>query len=208
MQAKLQHGIELYESENYEEAFQELLPLAQKGNAVAQSHIGVMYRSGYGTEKNREEALKWFIKSAQQGHDFSGFMAGIVYCEVALEYFDKSAQQGSDYAKQIADGIRKVIYDEDDEDGKKSEESDGKKAAQSFISSVLGAIFSSSPDSSDSSHDSHSHRHTKTYEATIRFKNNRQQKIRVQADNFFSARDMIEAQYGKINIVGTLKEIK
>ncbi|MBI1779435.1 MAG: sel1 repeat family protein [Proteobacteria bacterium] len=49
-----------------------LLPAAEKGDANAQFNLGVLYCSrtddnGYPMAGNRAEAIKWLLKSAQQG---------------------------------------------------------------------------------------------------------------------------------------------
>lgn len=51
---------------NYNLAFQELLPLAQKGNAQAQYAVGYMYYNGNGVKKDFHMAEFWFHKAADQ----------------------------------------------------------------------------------------------------------------------------------------------
>ena len=41
---------------------------AEAGDAEAQDRLGDMYRLGTGTEKNYEEALKWYKASEAQGN--------------------------------------------------------------------------------------------------------------------------------------------
>ena len=50
-------------------ALQELRPLAEQGVPVAQFQLGNMYRLGKGVPKNDAEAVKWWRKAAEQGHE-------------------------------------------------------------------------------------------------------------------------------------------
>ncbi|WP_323113961.1 trypsin-like peptidase domain-containing protein [Pseudomonas guariconensis] len=65
--AGLEEGIEAYDADRYSEAFQQLLPLAEQGNATAQRYIGDMYRYGSGTPSDIPQAVQWLKKAATQG---------------------------------------------------------------------------------------------------------------------------------------------
>jgi len=43
--------------------------LAKRGNADAQDKLGAIYANGQGVPKNYAEAVKWFRKAVEQGHD-------------------------------------------------------------------------------------------------------------------------------------------
>ena len=49
------------------EHFEELLRLAEQGDAKAQYNLGVMCRKGHGVPQNDAEAAKWYRKAAKQG---------------------------------------------------------------------------------------------------------------------------------------------
>jgi len=49
--------------------FKSLKALAEKGDAIAQYNLGVMYDEGKGVEKDEKEAVKWYRKAAEQGDD-------------------------------------------------------------------------------------------------------------------------------------------
>jgi TPR repeat protein len=38
-------------------------------NAEAQFQLGGLYRKGMGVEKNSKQAVEWYRKAAQQGHE-------------------------------------------------------------------------------------------------------------------------------------------
>jgi TPR repeat protein len=65
--AGLKQGLAAYDSADYATARQELLPLAQQGNAQAQYRLGRMAHLGQGQPPDKKEAAKWFHLAAQQG---------------------------------------------------------------------------------------------------------------------------------------------
>ncbi len=54
---------------------------AESGDAVAQYILGAQYFSGYGIEKNPNEAKEWFLKSARQGYATAQYQLGLMYLE-------------------------------------------------------------------------------------------------------------------------------
>jgi hypothetical protein len=48
---------------------------------------------------------------------------------------------------------------------------------------------------------------TSTYEARVKLPNGSSQKVQVQADSVSNARAMIEAQYGKQNLIGSVVRV-
>ncbi len=75
---ELQNGLDLFWSGNYTTALKLLKPLAQQGNPEAQCVVANIYHLGLGVDKNGAEAVKWYLKSAQQGYGVaSNNLAGI-----------------------------------------------------------------------------------------------------------------------------------
>lgn len=82
---------------------QDLYEQALKGNAMAQNDLGSCYDRASGIEQNRNEAFKWFQKSAEQGnmlgeynlgwYYFSGFGCQKEYGQ-AVYWYRKSAEKG------------------------------------------------------------------------------------------------------------------
>jgi TPR repeat protein len=103
--------------------FDRTLELANNGNTVAQSNLGVMYGNGLGVAKNATEAVKWYRKAAEQGDVFAQSNLAFMYANghgvaendaVAVNWYRKAAEQGdagaqsnlgSMYAK--GDGVAK-----------------------------------------------------------------------------------------------------
>jgi TPR repeat protein len=66
--SNLEKGLSAFANQNYSKTLLLLKPLAKEGNAEAQCIIGNLYHLGLGVEKDIEKAIKWYIKSAQQGY--------------------------------------------------------------------------------------------------------------------------------------------
>ena len=106
--ADLSLGMSAYEQKNYSIAFKELLPYAEKGNALAQDRIGSMYEKGKGISQNYKEARAWYGKAAKQGIAQAQNNLGVLYhvgaggiqnYKVALMWYQKAAEQGERYAQ-------------------------------------------------------------------------------------------------------------
>lgn len=49
---------------NEADRFKAMIALANKGDAEAQYHVGMMYNNGIGTQQDLRQAFEWFQKSA------------------------------------------------------------------------------------------------------------------------------------------------
>jgi hypothetical protein len=58
--ADFQKGVEAVERGDYETAFNEWVPLAEQGGAVAQNNLGVMYVNGRGVTQDYTRAHMWW----------------------------------------------------------------------------------------------------------------------------------------------------
>ncbi|MEG5079381.1 tetratricopeptide repeat protein [Microcoleus sp. AT8-B4] len=100
----LEKGLAAFNNEDYTQAFTLLKPLAEQGNAASQCIIASMYHLGLGREMMILEAIKWYIKSAEQGYGVaSNNLAGIYLCGAdgvaadrteAEKWFQKAREQG------------------------------------------------------------------------------------------------------------------
>lgn len=83
---------------------EELVKLAEEGNAEAQMNLAKCYVKGEGVERNFEEANKWLLKAAEQGNTdamnemgtayLNGWGVPVDYKE-AVKWYRKSAEQGN-----------------------------------------------------------------------------------------------------------------
>ena len=66
-------------SANEAVTFNAMVALANKGDAEAQYHVGMMYNNGIGTQKDPRQALEWFQKSAASNHPLGAYKLGCYY---------------------------------------------------------------------------------------------------------------------------------
>ena len=67
--------------ENYQNAVTIWKKLAQSGDADAQYQLGNCYFFGYGVTQNYEDAVRWYLKAANQGYTQAQNDLGILYHE-------------------------------------------------------------------------------------------------------------------------------
>lgn len=88
---------------NYTQALKELAPLAEQGDAAAQSLLGGMYYEGHGVSQDYQQASSWFRKAAEQGNSLGQYSLGVVYnagqgvpqdYQQAAFWFQKAAEKG------------------------------------------------------------------------------------------------------------------
>ena len=109
-------GLQAYEGWEYAAALnlKEVLPLAERGLAVAQLSLGAMYRQGQGVPQEDTEAVKSYRRAAQQGDADAQNMLGLMYAEgqglpqdyiQSYMWFDLAGAQGSEKARQTQDFV-------------------------------------------------------------------------------------------------------
>ena len=64
-------GNEAWNKNDYATALKHFRPLAEKGDARAQTKLGWMYYRGMVVTKDYKKAVKWYRKAAKQGHAVS-----------------------------------------------------------------------------------------------------------------------------------------
>jgi TPR repeat protein len=89
---------------DYPRALKLLRPLADQGDAAAQSNLGFMYATGMGVPQDRAEAAKWYQRAAEQGRANAQFNLGRMYAvgqgvpkseADALKWFRAAAEQAT-----------------------------------------------------------------------------------------------------------------
>ena len=78
-QAGLKDAIAAYEAGNPQLAAKEFQACAEKGDAVCQFNLALMYEQGMGIPKNEKEAVFWYGKSAELGNSNAQFNLGVLY---------------------------------------------------------------------------------------------------------------------------------
>ena len=74
----MDRGILAFLKGDNETALQVFRPLAESGNKEAQYHLGYMYQTGIGVNKNNSAALDWYELAAKQGHNSASVQARVV----------------------------------------------------------------------------------------------------------------------------------
>jgi hypothetical protein len=114
-------GVAAYRKNDFATALQQLTPLAEQGNGIAQAYVGQMYFYGKGTGKNETTALEWFNKAlpwlqqeANQGNPLAQLNLGNMYSNgygvkqdyvEALNWFRKAADQGDSWGQKNLGGM-------------------------------------------------------------------------------------------------------
>ena len=66
---------------DYSISFRAFSPLANEGNAEAQTHLGNLYEKGLGVLEDHEIALTWYEKSGKNGNALGQHNAGVFHFE-------------------------------------------------------------------------------------------------------------------------------
>ena len=64
---------------NDADTFSAMVALANKGNAEAQYHVGMMHNNGIGTQQDSKQAFEWFQKSAASNDPLGAYKLGCYY---------------------------------------------------------------------------------------------------------------------------------
>ena len=97
-----------YKSGDFEKALKMFMPLAERGDPVAQTYLGKMYQIGEGVKEDSQEAIKWLRKAAGQGYAEAQYKLGLLYLNgegmkrhaaEAVKWLRKAAEQGHAMAR-------------------------------------------------------------------------------------------------------------
>ena len=64
---------------NEADTFNAMVALANKGDAEAQYHVGMMYNTGIGTQRDSKQAFEWFQKAAASNDPLGAYKLGCYY---------------------------------------------------------------------------------------------------------------------------------
>ena len=111
---KTKPGKEAIDRGDYATALKEWRPLAEQGEARAQTNLGVMYRLGEGVPQDNTEAVRWYRRAAEQGHTKAQFKLGAMYFMgrgvpqddvQAHMWLNLAAAPGNELARKIRDNL-------------------------------------------------------------------------------------------------------
>lgn len=92
--AGFDEGLIAYQKDDYDTAYKEFLPLAEKGNGAAQFILGLMFEDGEGVLRDIKQAIYWFKKVAKQDDTNTQYNLGLMY--------EKGEQVLQDYQKAVS----------------------------------------------------------------------------------------------------------
>jgi TPR repeat protein len=102
-QSGFEKGAAAYKRGDFETAVAVFRPLAENGDAKAQSILGLMYSYGEGVPEDYRESARWYRRAAEQGSSVAQYNLGMFYLEgqgvsqntdEAIEWLTKSADGG------------------------------------------------------------------------------------------------------------------
>ena len=103
VQADVEGGAKAIQRGEFEKAFSEWRPLAEKGDTQVQAAIAVMYHAGQGVPQDYEKAFQWYRRAAEKGNAASQANLGVLYAKgvgvprnmvQAYVWFSLAAMQG------------------------------------------------------------------------------------------------------------------
>jgi TPR repeat protein len=106
--AGFNEGLVAFERGDYSTAMDNWHPLAEKGIAIAQNNLGVMFDHGLGVEENDKMAVAWYRKAADKGNAQAQYSLGLMYGNghgvteddrAAVKWYRLAAEQGSKNAQ-------------------------------------------------------------------------------------------------------------
>ena len=75
----LGQGASAFRRQDYVTASRIFIPLAERGNAAAQSYLGFLFETGRGVPQNYTEAAMWYRRAAEQGDARAQYSLGLLY---------------------------------------------------------------------------------------------------------------------------------
>ena len=75
----LRQGVSAFNRQDYQQASQIFIPLAEQGNAAAQAYLGFLFETGRGVPQNYTEAAMWYRRAAEQGDSLAQYSLGLLY---------------------------------------------------------------------------------------------------------------------------------
>ena len=100
--ASVDDAVQAYLRGEFSKAVVLLRPVAEQGDAQAQTYMGLLYERGQGIPQDYAESTKWFRLAAEQGKADAQYYLGNMYREVdgskdyaeAVIWYRKAAEQG------------------------------------------------------------------------------------------------------------------
>ncbi|MEH2561439.1 tetratricopeptide repeat protein [Bradyrhizobium sp. AZCC 2289] len=72
-------GVSAFNRQDYQQASQIFIPLAERGQPSAQAYLGFLFETGRGVPQNLTEAAMWYRRAAEQGDSLAQYSLGLLY---------------------------------------------------------------------------------------------------------------------------------
>ena len=79
--AQFKEAAAAYQAGDYSQAFRLFQQFADRGDAMAQNNLGMLYAEGLGVAQDYQQAKAWWQKAANQGHAGAQYNLGVMYYE-------------------------------------------------------------------------------------------------------------------------------
>ena len=96
----LEEGKVAQQRGDYSAALKLLQPLADQGNAEAESEIANLYESGSWNSRDEAEALKWYLKAGNHGDKYAQLRLGTYY-EWGYGWSEERRYRGREMVSQV-----------------------------------------------------------------------------------------------------------
>jgi hypothetical protein len=75
----IRQGVAAFARGDYGAASSIFIPLAERGDPVAQDYLGFLFETGRGVPQSYSEAAMWYRRSAEQGNGTAQYSLGLLY---------------------------------------------------------------------------------------------------------------------------------
>lgn len=99
-------GLRWYQQGQYDIARKMWKPLAENGDCDAEYALGLLYFNGLSVRKNRDTALEWWSRAAQQAQPQALNSLGVVYSYARVPYTTLDCRKGCGEAKNLQEAYK------------------------------------------------------------------------------------------------------
>lgn len=99
-------GLRWYQQGQYDIARKMWKPLAENGDCDAEYALGLLYFNGLSVRKNRNTALEWWSRAAEQAQPQALNSLGVVYSYLRVPYTTLDCKKGCGEAKNLQEAYK------------------------------------------------------------------------------------------------------
>ncbi|MEM7007561.1 MAG: tetratricopeptide repeat protein [Thermodesulfobacteriota bacterium] len=99
-------GLKWYQQGEYRIAKKMWLPMARGGDCDAEYAIGLLYFDGLGIRKNRDTALRWWIRAANQAQPQALNTMGVVFAHRSVPYTRLNCKKGCGEPRDLVEAYK------------------------------------------------------------------------------------------------------